>query len=56
LIAFASSVESSTASRRKKRRSGYPDCTQSPSDNRRIAIRAGPTGSITAALAAEWFD
>jgi hypothetical protein len=29
---------------------------QSPSDNRRITTRAGPTGSIRAALAAEWFD
>jgi len=29
---------------------------QNPSDNRRITTRAGPTGSISAALAAEWFD
>jgi hypothetical protein len=29
---------------------------QRPSDNRRITIKAGPTGSISAALAAEWFD
>jgi hypothetical protein len=29
---------------------------QSPSENRRITIKAGPTGSIRAALAAEWFD
>jgi hypothetical protein len=28
---------------------------QSPSDNRRTIIKAGP-GSITADLAAEWFD
>jgi len=29
---------------------------QSPSDNRRITIRAGPTGSMSAGLAAESFD